>query len=38
MDCTEHRCLPMERTPGLQVTLPNAADEEMIRNVLKENE
>ena len=28
----------MERTPGLQVTLPNAADEEMIRNVLKENE
>ena len=28
----------MERTPGLQVTLPNAADEERIRNVLKENE
>lgn len=28
----------MERTPGLQVTLPNAADEEIIRNILKENE
>lgn len=28
----------MERTPGLQVTLPNAADEELIRNILKENE
>ena len=28
----------MERTPGLQVTLPNVADEELIRNILKENE
>ena len=26
----------MERTPGLKVTLPNLADEEMIRAVLKE--
>ena len=25
----------MERTPGLKVTLPNLADEEMIRNILK---
>ena len=25
-------------TPGLQVTLPNVADEELIRNILKENE
>ena len=25
----------MERTPGLKVTLPNIADEEMIRNILK---
>ena len=25
----------MERTPGLKVTLPNFADEELIRNVLK---
>ena len=25
----------MERTPGLKVTLPNFADESMIRNVLK---
>jgi urocanate hydratase len=24
----------MERTPGLKVTLPNIADEEMIRNIL----
>ena len=28
----------MERTPGLQVTLPSVADEELIRNILKENE
>ena len=28
----------MERTPGLQVTLPNVADEKLIRNILKENE
>ena len=28
----------MERTPGLQVTLPNVADEELIRNISKENE
>ena len=26
----------MERTPGLQVTMPNLADEELIRSVLKE--
>lgn len=26
----------MERTPGLQVTLPNVVDEELIRNILKE--
>jgi urocanate hydratase len=25
----------MERTPGLKVTLPNIADEELIRNILK---
>jgi urocanate hydratase len=25
----------MERTPGLKVTLPNIADDEMIRNILK---
>jgi urocanate hydratase len=24
----------MERTPGLKVTLPNIADEDMIRNIL----
>ena len=24
----------MERTPGLKVTLPNIADEELIRNIL----
>jgi urocanate hydratase len=24
----------MDRTPGLKVTLPNIADEEMIRNIL----
>jgi urocanate hydratase len=24
----------MERTPGLRVTLPNVADEDMIRNIL----
>lgn len=28
----------MERTPGLQVTLPHSADEQLVRNVLKENE
>ena len=26
----------MERTPGLQVTMPNIADEELVRNALKE--
>ena len=25
----------MERTPGLKVTLPNIADEDLIRNILK---
>jgi urocanate hydratase len=25
----------MERTPGLKVTLPNLADEDLIRNVLE---
>ena len=25
----------MERTPGLKVTLPNFADEEMIKNVIR---
>ena len=24
----------MERTPGLRITLPNVADEDMIRNIL----
>lgn len=28
----------MERTPGLQVTLPNPADEQLVRNALNENE
>ena len=26
----------MERTPGLQVTMPNLADEELIRKALNE--
>jgi urocanate hydratase len=25
----------MERTPGLKVTIPNIADDELIRNILK---
>ena len=28
----------MERTPGLKVTLPNFADEEMIRNIIGHQE
>lgn len=28
----------MERTPGLQVTLPHDADEQLVRNILKDNE
>ena len=28
----------MERTPGLEVTLPNSADDDIIRNALNDNE